>query len=315
MPYRLYSLQSVCRLSLALLLCVSHWCAAQAEPMVVRYHITPGTEKHTRYQFDLVERALEVTRAEFGDYRVEPYTEAPTAMRQALLLSEGRAMNMQWASPGTPIAKADVLTVPVDILQGLLGYRVCIVNKARLPAFAQVQRLQDLQQFKIGQGIGWADMLIYQHNQVPVLGASKLNYLFPMLASERFDCLALGVNEVAIKFAEEQQAYPALVIEPSLLIYYEFPIYIYVSKKTPLLAQRLELGLARLQASGEFNQRLQDYFGAHISQLKLNERHIVCLHSPYLADQAQCLAPVQLPALLTAQPTAEGVSSALVGAP
>lgn len=268
---------------------------------VVRYHLTPDFEHHNQYQFDLVARALEVTRAEFGDYRIEPYGEAPTAKRQAILLSEGRLMNMQWASPGTPIAEANVITVPIDILQGMLGFRVCLINRARQAEFAAISKLSELRRIKVGQGLDWTDTLIYQHNKIPVLGANKLSYLFPMLASNRFDCLALGINEAAIKYAEEQNAFPQLAIERNLLIYYAFPTYIYVSKQTPQLAARLELGLVRLQQSGEFERRLSDYFGRHLAPLQLAQRKIICLQSPYLPQENQCRAPITLPALASPQ--------------
>lgn len=280
----------------------SHTSAGQnAAPTIVRYHMTPGTEKHSQYQFDLISRAFDVTRAEFGDYLIDPYTEAPTARRQAILLSEGQLMNMQWASPGTPIAEADVITVPLDILQGMLGFRVCLINQERQTALSTVSELSELRDLRIGQGLGWADTKIYQHNNIPVMGASKLNYLFPMLASNRFDCLALGVNEVAIKYAQEKAAYPKLAIEQSLLIYYAFPTYIYVSKQTPELAERLTLGLTRLQQSGEFEQRLIAYFGHHLAPLQLAQRKIICLHSPYLPRENQCTEPVKLPALANAK--------------
>nr|WP_324256939.1 hypothetical protein [Cellvibrio fontiphilus] len=263
--------------------------------------MTPGTEKHAQYQYDLVERAMEVTRPEFGDYLIEPYNEAPTAMRQAALLSEGRLMNMQWASPGTPIAKADVITVPLDILQGMLGFRVCLINRTQQAAFTKISSLAELRRIRVGQGIGWSDTRIYQHNGIPVLGASKLDYLFPMLASHRFDCLALGINEVSIKYAEIKAAFPELAIEQNLVLYYPFPIYIYVSKQTPELAERLMLGLSRLQQTGEFEQRLIGYFGPHLAPLLLPQRTIICLQSPYVSGANQCNMPINLPLLADGQ--------------
>lgn len=100
------------------------------EPMVVRYHLRPGlTDAHNAYQFELIKQTLEVTKEEYGNYSIEPYSLAPNAKRQAILISEGDLLNIHWASPGTPIATANVIPIPVDILQGLLGYRVCLVNK------------------------------------------------------------------------------------------------------------------------------------------------------------------------------------------
>lgn len=266
-------------------------------PMVVSYHRDDANDTQNRYQFDLIEMALEITRAEFGDYVLRPYSGAPTAKRQSILLSQGKLMNIQWASPGTPIAQADVTVIPVNILHGLLGLRLCLVNREQLPRFANIHSLDDLRQIRIGQGQDWTDTLIYKLNGVPLLEAVGLPQLFPILATRRFDCLALGANELLVKYAEQQETYPEMVIEPGLLLYYDFPTYLYVSRRHPQLAERITLGLQKLQASGADEQLFWRYFARKLAPLNLDKRRIICLKSPYLPAEEQCREPIILPAL------------------
>ena len=279
---------------IALTLCLST--LAAAEPMIVRYQNDGQFDKHNAFQFELIHRALDVTSAEFGDYLLKPYSSASTAKRQAILLAEGELMNMHWASPGTPIAEqAGVIQIPMNVLQGLLGYRICLINQESLAQFAAVDNLDDARRIRIGQGQDWADTKIYQHNQITVVEAPGLENLFPILAANRFDCLALGLNEVQFKYRLEKSQFKHLMIEPRLLLYYDFPTYLYVSKREPLLAKRMTIGLEQLKTSGEFDRLFNQYFAEDLAQLNLDTRKIICLKSPYLPEASQCKQPIAIP--------------------
>ena len=297
MTLRLYYLLALCLwlFSHASVGAESSAAAIAPSVMVVRYHDAGDADKHNGFQFELIRQALEISRPEFGDYIIRPYSTAPTAKRQAILLGEGKLMNIQWASPGTPIAQGDVIQVPGDIMQGAMGFRVCLLNRHQLANFAAVKNLADLRNFTIGQGQDWTDKLIYIHNNIPLVEAPGLGNLFPFLASGRVDCLALGIHEIGFKYRQEKTKYPQLSIEPSLLLYYEFPTYLYVSKRDPLLAERITLGLRKLQASGAYEKLFAQYFARDIVPLHLHERTIICLKSPYLPQASQCNSPVTLP--------------------
>lgn len=259
--------------------------------MRVMYFDRGSKDARHAYKFELIRRALEVTRSQFGDYQIIPFADESSAKRQALLINEDRRLNLLWASPGTAIANAEVITIPLDILHGLLGYRVCLINRD-FPPPASISSLQDL---NIGQGLNWSDNEIYKHNGIKVTQAPSFEALFDMLAAKRFNCLPLGADEVLFTLREKQADYPEMALEPSLLIYYDFPIYLYVSRKEPLLAKRLSLGLKQLQQSGEFDQLFYHYHSADIAALHLRERRAFCLVSPYLPREGQCSGPLKYP--------------------
>lgn len=260
--------------------------------MEVRYYDRGAKDARHAYKFELIRRIMEVTRSEFGDYRLAPFGEEPSAKRQALLISEGKILNLLWASPGTVIARADVITVPVDILRGLLGYRVCLMNPANFPAHDTLQSLSDLH---IAQGLNWADIEIYQHNGIQPREAPTFEALFDMLAAKRYECLPLGADEVMYTWRDKKNQFPFLGVDTSLLIYYDYPIYLHVSKQYPALAQRVELGLKKLQRNGEFDRLFKHYHAADLAQLRLKQRRVFCLKSPYLPEQGQCQKPPEFP--------------------
>ncbi len=269
--------------------------ATSANPMVIKYHDSNAYDYHHAYHFELIRHILEVTRPEFGDYTVEPYSQAPTAKRQASLLNEGKLLNVHWAPPGTEIALADVSPIPVDILNGLQGYRVCMINAQAAVNFTAINDVQSLKNLRIAQGSSWAELPLYHFNGITPMEPPILGGLYPMLGLKRFDCIPLGVNEITTLHELEKTRYPFLAIEPSLLIVYDFPIYFYVSKKFPEIAKRFELGLKKLVNNGEFEKLFSEYHEKNLTQLNLTKRKIICLKSPFISVQRQCEQPFVLP--------------------
>lgn len=266
---------------------------AEAEPhqqqlnaspvMEVRYYDRGKKDARHAYKFQLIHELLEITRAEYGDYQIIPFDAEPSAKRQALLISQGTSLNLTWASPGTVIANADVISIPVDILKGLLGYRICLINPENFPT--EVKRLNEL---VIGQGLNWSDVDIYRANAIEVRQGPSFEALFDMLAVKRYQCLPLGADEVAFTWREKKANYPFLEMEQKLLIYYEYPIYLQISKRAPELARRLELGLAKLMQNGRFDALFDYYHAQDLELLALRQRRLFCLISPYLPAAGQC---------------------------
>ena len=264
-------------------------------PMEVRYHRTESLADLNAFHFALIRSALEITRPEFGDYVIHPYGLAPTAKRQAMLLTEGKLLNLQWASPGTPISQAEVIQIPFDFLQGILGYRVCLINSRSRINLADAGNLEGLRKIRVGQGYDWTDVEIYRHNRIPIEVYPGLTNLIPALGLNRIDCLALGANEVQFKYEDLKAQYPFLKIDPSLILYYHFPVYFYVSKKHPALAERITLGLQKLQESGAYDTLFNEFYAQYLKPLHLHNRKIICLVNPYLRSPNQCAAPVEPP--------------------
>lgn len=289
----------LCWLLCALLLCCSLSSLGQESPnkppMVVRYHKTESLADLTAFHFALIKAAMDITQPEFGDYVIRPYGLAPTAKRQALLLTEGKLLNMQWASPGTPISHAEVIEVPFDFLQSVLGYRVCLINKNVRLNLADSYNAESLRKIRVGQGYDWTDVEIYRHNQIPIFVYPGLENLIPALGLNRIDCLALGANEVEFKYEELKTKYPFLKVDPSVILYYHFPVYFYVSKKHPEIANRMTLGLDKLKKSGAYDELFNRYYAQYLAPLNLPQRKIICLTNPYVNTPNQCSTEIELP--------------------
>lgn len=261
---------------------------AHKSPMVIKYHFSASDDYHHGYNVELIRRILEITRPEFGDYLIQTYSQAPIAKRQAVLLNEGKLLNVQWSSPGADIAKADVIEIPVDILRGLQGFRICMINADAEVNFSTITDLESFKKLRIAQGSAWGELPIYYYNGITPLEPSTLGGLYPMLGFKRFDCVPFGVNEIGTIWDIKKPHYPFLAIEKTILIYYDFPIYFYVSKKYPDIAQRFELGLKKMTVSGEYSRLFNEYHQKKLMQLNLKQRRLICLKSPLSTEIRQC---------------------------
>lgn len=270
------------------LLIVSPAALAADTPMVIKYVNRGELDHRHNFKYELIKLILEHTVSEYGDYRIEPYPNDPGAHRLALLVNEGEIVNLLWASPGTVISKADVIGIPFDLLQGLLGKRICLTNGAPDNLFKTAIKTNSLKGISIGQGLGWPDAEIYKINNVPVIEAPTFEGLVSMLGFHRFDCLALSAFEIVATYYEKNKIIPTLAIEKSLLIYYDFPIYFYVSAKHPRIAGRMNIGLKKLLANGKFEKLFHHYYHKQVQTLNLTGRHEICLKSPFLPLAQQC---------------------------
>jgi len=270
--------------------------AVQLPPMVIIHGDLPPEEApKNSYRAELYKLLMDVTRAEFGDYQIQSYTKATAARRQAQLISAGDQLNVHWTSPGTPIANADVIKIPVDIQRGLLGYRVCLTNTQNTAPWSAVVDLKSLAKVRIGQVDSWPDFDIYKFNHLNLVGTPSFDGLFDMLAANRFDCLALGVDEAGTIYRDKKVKYASLQMEESLMIHYDFPVYIYVSAKRPDIARRFRRGFEIIQKNGQFDTLFDRYFVRDLAALKLSARHVICLKSPFIGLAGQCKHPETLP--------------------
>ncbi len=259
-------------------------------PMVIKYPMLKDvSEARQAYKLELIKLILEQTKAEYGTYLLEHYViNDPGANRLALILDKGDQVNLWWSSPGSIIAQKNVIEIPVDILHGQLGHRICLINRESKIDLSNVTDLNAFKSIRIGQGLGWADVDIYSFNGFNPILASSFDGLIGMLAANRFDCVPLGINEIEAIYQEKLSTTPQLLIEPNLQIDYAFPIYFYVSARFPKIAERLKNGFKTIQANGEFKTLFNKYFPQNFENLNLEKRRVICLKSPYLPLEKQC---------------------------
>jgi hypothetical protein len=92
----------------------------------------------------------------------------------------------------------------------------------------------------------------------------------------------LGVNEIEEIFKHRAVPIGGISIEPSLMLYYPFPLVFYVNPCNPVLAERIEKGLKLIAINGEHETLFSYHHGDVVQRLNLRNRNTLSLTNPML---------------------------------
>ncbi len=244
------------------------------------------------YDAQLLAMALDETIEEYGEYQLELVDDVQGVNRGRRLLGKGIVVNIYVSAsrPDNQNMYTHLLEVEFPILQGLLGYRRLAILKSRQNDFSSVNSVAGLSRFVAGQGRGWLDVAILQHNGIQVNASGEYKNLFEMLDRGRFDYLLLGAHEIVQAVEAQKDLHPNIVIDRDLLLYYPFPVVYQVSPTYPELAKRVMKGLKKLEANGRFDQFFRQQFATVISELQQHKK-LILLRNPYVAKTSPLARP------------------------
>lgn len=227
---------------------------------------------------DLLLRALELS---YGtDFKIE--LSSPMEQQRALNLLSTKSDLLDIAV-FAPTVKRERNAIPVRIpVTGmLLSYRICLINiKSEITDYDVYDQTQ-LRNLTIGQHRDWPDTAVFQHNGFNVLTSSIYQLLFKQLSGKRFDCFARGANEIE----QELERHPQmdLMIEPSIMFYYPQPLFYFVNKDKPELAQSIKKGLNKMLENGEYEDIYLKYYQTTLNDLGLHQRYKISLTNPIVS--------------------------------
>jgi hypothetical protein len=234
------------------------------------------------YETALLQACVNVTSGEYGplDVRVDN-TDYPCAVDEANIFTKGADILVTVAGNVKFIDKPK-LVIPQPLTKGLLGYRLLLVRDETLTTFSQIKQAHQLQALSIGIPHTWADAELFRHNQYKVVEQGSLDDLFKLLNNGTFDYVALGVNEIEAIFKHRAIPMGGISIEPSLMLYYPFPLVFYVNPRKPALAERIGKGLKLIISSGEHEILFSQHHGDVAQRLNLRNRQMFTLTNPML---------------------------------
>jgi hypothetical protein len=253
---------------------------AAADPAVLTYPKRPDSPRWN-YALGLIELALKESGR---DYALQPTGEEMSQTRAARELELGK-VDFIWTGTSADYEQR-FRAIRIPVMRGLDGYRICVINPARQPAFSAVKSLADLQQLTIGQDPGWSD--------VKVLGAAGFSVvtgpyesLFDMVDRGRFDCFLRGAHEAPTEAAK----HPGLAVENELLIVYPFTSFFFVNKDNAALAEDLENGLKKAYEDGSFMAYFKNNpaIKAIFEQTHIEQRRRFDIPNPLLTDATRAI--------------------------
>ncbi|RZL36342.1 MAG: transporter substrate-binding domain-containing protein [Rubrivivax sp.] len=251
--------------------------AAAVEPQVVTIPYMERAAPHRAYADEVLALALELSSERYGPYRIVRQTQDTVIRRQLQELDRGGSLSVAVAMP-TQDWLAGALPVRVPLMRGITSFRLFLGMKDLQPLYETVKTAGDLKALTIGQGPGWSTAQILEGNGFKVVYGGAYPTLIPMLHTGRFQLLMRSIYEVEPELHAQQAAHPGLIMVDNFAVFTYTPMYFFVARDQPRLAERLEYGLKRAYASGQHDRLIDRYFGDSLKLLKA--RRLRFIHVP-----------------------------------
>lgn len=231
------------------------------------------------YRWKLLELALAHLEGE-APYRLQPLTEEVTQNRAVLLLQSGGVDVIALGT--TEERESGMLPVKIDILRGIVGYRLLVIRRQDQARFSKTDEAGLRRDMVFGLNSQWADLPVMRANGFAVETSAGYDNLFSMLAAHRFDAFPRGLNEARRELEQQHQNFPQLSVERSKALYIPYPVYFWVNKRNTVLASQIERGLKLALADGSFRRLFERYHAQEIESLKAEKRQVIRLTNPLL---------------------------------
>jgi len=233
----------------------------------------------SRYEVPLIVLAMEKTREEYGDFKLNPLDTQMTLSREMEQMVANAYPNFI-QSHGFERNMDPALTyIEFPIYLGLLSYRTCFTSASKLDALSRVNNIDDLRLFSQGSGIGWTDTTVLRHNDINVVEVANEFSLIKMTAKGRIDLFCRGGSEILSEY-ERYDFVKGLEYDRSIAMYYPMPIFLYTNVENKRLVERMRLGIRRAYEDGSLRKLWEHNFKRGFEFQQLPSRTILNLQNP-----------------------------------
>lgn len=242
--------------------------AAQAAPTTPLLVTLPYMEReapHRAYADQLLALALQLSSDRYGPYQLTQQREDTVIRRQLVELQQGH-LSVAVAMP-TREWLDGALPVRVPVMRGLASFRFFLGRESERPAYAAVRTADELRSLSIGQGPGWSTAALLQQGGFNVVYGGAHATLIPMLHAGRFQLLMRSVYEVGPELQAHGASHPGLCVVDDFAVFTYMPMYFFVARQQPQLAERLAYGLKKAYASGQLDRLFTRFFGDSLKLL------------------------------------------------
>jgi len=238
-----------------------------------------SNDPRTAYNVQLVQLALEKTRARSGDFeiRISPPMNTARAIEEARVGSLPNLIVMTTFENHLLDDGLDYARFPVDF--GVTGYRICFVSPDARDPVSRATGLDALRKFTVGQGRGWADVGILRYNGFKVDEVGRYEALFGMVASSRFDLFCRGINELEPELKAHAHI-RNLDYDRSFALAYVLPRFFFSSKKNVKILRRISEGLQAAWLDGSARRLWLAQYRDALNFAQLGTRRIFALETP-----------------------------------
>ena len=236
-------------------------------------------QKHSRYDYGA--KLLDLALSKLGvQYEILISTSNDEFLNEArgeLEVIKGN-IDLHWMST-TEDRESEMIPVKIPLYRGMLGLRLLLVHKTEHQTLSNLSTLKELQRLTGGHGLHWKGLPIYAENGLPVFPHKNYENIFKLLKLKRIDYFHRGLNEI---WREHDAHKKYLEVANNVMIYYPLPVYFFVTKHKPKLAEQLEKGLRLAIRDGSFKALFKNEMGKFIEKGQLSSRKLITLNNPNL---------------------------------
>ncbi|GGF79338.1 transporter substrate-binding domain-containing protein [Alteromonas lipolytica] len=245
----------------------------------------PGTGDFYFYIKTLLNLALTQSEQQFGPVVLKTNPQRTTQAEQFNNLKLG-ITDITW-SVTTIKREQQFIPIRIPLTAGLFGYRVLVCREAD-PRFSSLQSPAQLKSLMAIQGADWPDTSIMEYNGY-ALTTANYEDTYSRLKQGSVDYFPRAAHEVFEELSIHADG--QLIIKAHTALHYSNPMFFFVTKDKPELAERLLKGLAILAANGDLNRLLTSQFFYIRARNLLMGRTLYELENPLLsADTKAALA-------------------------
>ncbi|MBL4631588.1 MAG: transporter substrate-binding domain-containing protein, partial [Paraglaciecola sp.] len=224
---------------------------------------------------------LDITSEKFGPYEIIIHEHAMGNERHMQEMKKGELVNAR-VGITTFERESSLITIKIPIRRGLLNYRLLLVNKSELSKFEGIETLEQLTKLKVGLVDRWITSDILQHHNFNLLRIPDFESLMRMLMAKRYDFTVRGVSEIYTELDLAVANGADYAVVPNLGLYINSPTYLFISKRYPKLAKRIETGFELMLKNGQFQQIFFKWYQKSIDRANLKTRKFINLENPLL---------------------------------
>jgi hypothetical protein len=224
----------------------------------------------------------DLSKDDFGDYELVKSKDMEQGRAFAELV-KGNIDVLITAPTEQREKQAKAIYVPLD--RGLLGFRICMINKEQ-NQFGAIQSANQFisKQLSVGLGAHWPDRAIFEDNGFNVITSPVHKSLYSMLASKRFDCLTRSINEINNEV--DQYSDMGLAADHELVFIYANADFIFINPKNKKLHQRLSTGVGYAIENNSFYEIFDEFYENELSKHRIYERKLVFLDNNKVSHKA-----------------------------
>lgn len=233
-------------------------------------------DKRILFKNEVVKLALEITKDEYGEYKILENPQRMNIARAFRELEKGENLSLTFAHTRPEFEKM-ATPIRVSIRGGIDSYRLLMIRKGQQARFEDIKTVEDLKQFTVGLSPNWSTHKIMANEGFQIVDTANYSSMFRMLELGRYDFMPRAINEVYDELGLYKPIADGIEIMPKIALYIPSVSYMFVSPKQPRIFQRLNSGLHAISINGDLSKLTDKYYRKSIERAKIQNRRVITI--------------------------------------